>query len=180
MRQDPEAIFVGEIRDRPTAEAVFQAALTGHLVITTFHAGSAAGAISRLADMGIEPYLLRSGILGIISQRLVRRLCDCAQDVTDEESKLGLPVQRAAGPAVARLASRPATRVASCWRSCFSPSPRTWGGPFSRSDAPQLEQLAVQTGMVTLWQRACQAAELGLTSPEEVRRVLGFVDDRGS
>ena len=50
----------------------------------------------------------------------------------------------------------------------------------SRSDAPQLEQLAVQTGMVTLWQRACQAVEQGLTSPEEVRRVLGFVDDRGS
>ena len=78
MRQDPEAIFVGEIRDRGVAETVFQAALTGHLVLTTFHAGSAAGAISRLVDMEIEPYLLRSGILAILNQRLVRRLCSCA------------------------------------------------------------------------------------------------------
>ena len=84
MRQDPEVVLVGEIRDRPTVEAVFQAALTGHLVLTTFHAGSAAGAISRLADMGIEPYLLRSGILGILNQRLVRKLCPCAQESTGD------------------------------------------------------------------------------------------------
>ncbi len=62
MRQDPEVIGVGEIRDRATAEVAFQASLTGHLVLTTFHAGSAAGALGRLADMGLEPYLLRSGL----------------------------------------------------------------------------------------------------------------------
>ena len=76
MRQDPEVILVGEIRDAETVETVFQAALTGHLVLSTFHAGSAAGAISRLLDMGIEPYLLTSGLRAVLHQRLVRRLCD--------------------------------------------------------------------------------------------------------
>jgi type II secretory ATPase GspE/PulE/Tfp pilus assembly ATPase PilB-like protein len=78
MRQDPEVIFVGEIRDRATAETAFQASLTGQLVLTTFHSSSAAGAISRLSDMGIEPYLLRSGVIGLVGQRLLRRLCACA------------------------------------------------------------------------------------------------------
>ena len=64
MRQDPEVILVGEIRDRETAEVAFQASLTGQLVLSSFHAGSAAGAVSRLSDMGIEPYLLRSGTAG--------------------------------------------------------------------------------------------------------------------
>ena len=82
MRQDPEVILVGEIRDAETVQTVFQAALTGHLVISTFHAGSAAGAISRLLDMGIEPYLLTSGLRAVLHQRLVRRLCECAQGAT--------------------------------------------------------------------------------------------------
>jgi hypothetical protein len=75
LRQDPEVIAVGEIRDRATAEVAFQAALTGHLVLSTFHAGSAAGVVGRLSDMGIEPYVLRSGVRAIICQRLVRTLC---------------------------------------------------------------------------------------------------------
>ena len=95
MRQDPEAILVGEIRDRDAAEIVFQAALTGHIVVTTFHAGSAAAAVSRLSDMGIEPYLLRSGILAILNQRLVRQLCSCAREVSSDEQLLGLPVEKA-------------------------------------------------------------------------------------
>src|SRR5262249_27077454 len=94
MRQDPEVILVGEMRDRATAEVAFQAALTGQLVITTFHAGSAAGAISRLSDMGIAPFLLRSGVLCIVSQRLVRRLCTCAGACDDPAGAVGLPVDR--------------------------------------------------------------------------------------
>src|SRR5262245_7662940 len=88
LRQDPEVIMVGEIRDRGTAETVFQAALTGHLVLTTFHAGSAAQAINRLSDMGIEPYLLRSAIRAILCQRLARRLCSCAHESGDEADRL--------------------------------------------------------------------------------------------
>jgi type II secretory ATPase GspE/PulE/Tfp pilus assembly ATPase PilB-like protein len=179
MRQDPEAVLVGEIRDFATAEVVFQAALTGHLVVTTFHAGSAAGAISRLADMGIEPYLLRSGVLGILSQRLVRRACDCARAVEGEAGALGIHVAR----------YRQATGCPSCNQTGYQgrtmlaelllAQPTELGRAIlSRSDAHQLEQLAKEAGMVTLWQRACEAVEAGITTAEEVRRVLGFVDAR--
>jgi general secretion pathway protein E len=78
MRQDPDVILVGEIRDRETAETVFQAGLTGHLVISTFHAGSCSEAVTRLQDLGVEPYLLHAGLQGVLSQRLFRRLCSCA------------------------------------------------------------------------------------------------------
>ena len=79
MRQDPDVIMVGEIRDPETAECAFQAALTGHLVLTTFHAGSSVEAVTRLLDLGIEPYMLRSTLRGVVCQRLLRRSCpDCA------------------------------------------------------------------------------------------------------
>ena len=94
MRQDPEVIMVGEIRDRATAEAAFQASLTGHLLLSTFHAGSAAETVGRLLDMGIEPYVLRSGLLAILNQRLLRRLCSCAEPTDDPDARLGLAVER--------------------------------------------------------------------------------------
>jgi general secretion pathway protein E len=76
LRQDPDVVMVGEIRDRETAEIAVQASLTGHLVLSTLHTNSAVGAITRLRDMGIEPFLLASSMLGILAQRLVRVLCD--------------------------------------------------------------------------------------------------------
>ena len=101
MRQDPEVIMVGEIRDRATAEAAMQASLTGHLLLSTFHAGSAVETLGRLLDMGIEPYVVRSGLLAILCQRLLRRLCPCAREIDDPQDYLGLPVL--AGPAAGRL-----------------------------------------------------------------------------
>jgi len=80
LRQDPDVILIGEIRDRETAEVAFQAALTGHLVFASLHTSDAAGAITRLLDMGVEPFLLTSTLSGIISQRLIRKLCPfCAR-----------------------------------------------------------------------------------------------------
>ncbi|PXB88053.1 type II secretion system protein GspE, partial [Pseudomonas aeruginosa] len=75
LRQDPDVVMVGEIRDRETAEIAVQASLTGHLVLSTLHTNSAIGAITRLVDMGIEPFLLSSSMLGVLAQRLVRVLC---------------------------------------------------------------------------------------------------------
>lgn len=75
LRQDPDAIMIGEIRDLETAEIAIQAALTGHLVLSTLHTNDAPSAIARLADMGIEPYLLSSAIVGVLAQRLVRKIC---------------------------------------------------------------------------------------------------------
>ena len=75
LRQDPDIIMVGEIRDRETAEIAVQAALTGHLVLSTLHTNDSIGAITRMIDMGVEPYLLSSALIGVIAQRLVRTIC---------------------------------------------------------------------------------------------------------
>ncbi len=178
MRQDPEVILLGEIRDRITAETAFQAALTGHLLLTTFHAGSAAGAVSRLADMGIEPYLLRSGILAILSQRLVRRLCSCASEGTDPVQALGLPVQRFLLPVGCDRCHGTGYLGRMVLAEMLQAERNELGRAIlDRSDAGHLEQLAVQGGMVTRWQRALEAVQAGLTSPPEIRRVLGFSAD---
>ncbi|MCZ2721534.1 type II secretion system ATPase GspE [Marinomonas sp. 15G1-11] len=94
LRQDPDVVMIGEIRDKETAEIAVQASLTGHLVLSTLHTNSAVGAISRLEDMGVEPFLLSSSLIGVLSQRLVRKLCDhcktpiVADDVTKQ--RLGI------------------------------------------------------------------------------------------
>jgi general secretion pathway protein E len=176
LRQDPEVMMVGEIRDRATAETVFQASLTGHLVLTTFHAQSATRAIARLSDMGIEPYLLRSGILAILCQRLMRRLCACARQTDDADARLGLPVAGAVSvPAGCDACRGTGYRGRFLLTEMLVPQGTEVGRAIlSRSDAARLEELAVESGMVTQWSRACAAVREGLTSPAEVRRVLGF------
>lgn len=91
LRQDPDVVMVGEIRDLETAEIAVQASLTGHLVLSTLHTNTAVGAITRLHDMGVEPFLLSSSMLGVLAQRLVRQLCeDCKtpKEITDQDRKL--------------------------------------------------------------------------------------------
>jgi general secretion pathway protein E len=90
LRQDPDVVMVGEIRDLETAEIAVQASLTGHLVLSTLHTNSAIGAVTRLQDMGIEPFLLSSSLIGVMAQRLVRLLCvECREqlEVTDAEAQ---------------------------------------------------------------------------------------------
>jgi len=88
LRQDPDVVMIGEIRDLETAEIAVQASLTGHLVLSTLHTNSAVGAVTRLQDMGIEPFLLASSLIGLVSQRLVRTLCeDCKVEYTPDESE---------------------------------------------------------------------------------------------
>ena len=181
LRQDPEVIFVGEIRDRQTAEVALQAALTGQLVITTFHAGSAAEAVSRLIDMGLEPYQLRSALLGIACQRLVRRLCSCDRTTDDEEALLGLPLKSA----------RVAVGCEKCRSTGYSgrmllaelllPRQGEIGQAIlAKQEASAIEGLATENGMTTLWSRAIAAVQDLSTSPEEVRRVLGLRLDQES
>ncbi|MGM3175206.1 type II secretion system ATPase GspE [Dickeya lacustris] len=96
LRQDPDVVLVGEIRDGETAQIAVQASLTGHLVLSTLHTNSALGALSRLQDMGVEPFLLSTSLLGVLAQRLVRTLCpDCRQPYTidaEQAEQTGLPV----------------------------------------------------------------------------------------
>jgi type II secretory ATPase GspE/PulE/Tfp pilus assembly ATPase PilB-like protein len=175
LRQDPEVIMIGEIRDASTAEAALQAALTGQLILSSFHAGSAVEAISRLLEMGIEPYVLRSGLQAILFQRLVRRLCDCAHWSQGNDERLGLEVDRA----------RVAVGCDACAGTGYSGrAPLTEmlifdDGPLAeavlaRADKATLERLASHAGLVDRWSRAAAAVEAGITSPAEVRRVLGF------
>ena len=81
LRQDPDIIMIGEIRDSETAEIAVKASITGHLVVSTLHTNNTASSVSRLIDMGVEPYLLSDSLVGIIAQRLVRRLCECSKDI---------------------------------------------------------------------------------------------------
>ena len=175
LRQDPEVILVGEIRDQETAQLVFQAALTGHLVITTFHAGSASEAVSRLLDMGIEPYQLTSGLLCALNQQLARKLCSCAKLGDDESEKLGLNVSAFRTPV-----------------GCDDCDGTGYAGRFpmielltleaqeirkailERMDSGTIDRAAIQSGMISRWEMAGASVESGLTSPAEVRRILGF------
>jgi type II secretory ATPase GspE/PulE/Tfp pilus assembly ATPase PilB-like protein len=172
LRQDPEVLLVGEIRDPSIAAGVFNAALTGHLVITTFHAGSAAQALARLAEMAIEPYLLQSALRGILNQRLVRRLCHCAEDLLDPAQHLGLPITRAKGPVGCRDCQQTGFRgraLLSEFLPCEIPSLRAAVG--NKPPCEYLEQIAREAGMIPLSVRGIQLVESGITSPAELRRT---------
>ncbi|WP_339731002.1 GspE/PulE family protein [uncultured Gimesia sp.] len=175
LRQDPEVIMVGEIRDRETAETVFQASLSGHLVVTTFHAGSATEAVSRLSDMGIEPYLLRSGLLAILSQRLLRRLCSCATFSNAEEERLELPVEQWKVPVGCVDCGQTGYTGRIVLTEMLQPNQVDVANAIlNQADASALHQLAIQSGMRTQWDRALEAVNKGITSSAEVRRVLGM------
>ena len=175
MRQDPEVIMVGEIRDADTAEAVFQAALTGHLVLTTFHAGSATGAVSRLLDMGLEPYLLRSAVQGVISQRLMRRLCACSEmRPLEANTVLGESLEQA-GMAVGCEScggTGYSGRVLVAEMLCPDDS-ETGRAILSRTDTAELQKIAIDGGMVSQRSCAMQLVRDGVTSVDEVFRVFG-------
>ncbi|MCE2795416.1 MAG: GspE/PulE family protein [Planctomyces sp.] len=178
MRQDPDVIMVGEIRDPATAEATFQAALTGHLVIATFHAGSAVEALTRLLEMGLEPYLVRSALNLVVSQRLLRRSCDCrhsregispARQVSPDKSLstegLSFGCNRCGGTGyLGRMALA----------ECLDPSfPLVARSLLARSDSQALFAAAEQSGLVSLKELGERAIRAGETTREEFLRVFG-------
>lgn len=178
LRQDPEVIVVGEIRDRATAEAAMQASLTGHLLLSTFHAGSAVETLGRLLDMGIEPYALRSSLLAILCQRLLRRLCSCAVEINNPDDFLGLPVRHARRPVGCKECGASGYRgrilLVEMLLLKSAKAAELGRAVLDKADTTVLKPLAVQSGMITRWQRAISAVESGATSPAEVRRILGL------
>ncbi len=95
MRLDPDVILVGEMRDSETAAMAMQAALTGHLVLSSIHANDAVGVLLRLIDLGVEPFLITSALVGVVSQRMVRKLCPhCRAVVAAPARRSGLPIRR--------------------------------------------------------------------------------------
>jgi type II secretory ATPase GspE/PulE/Tfp pilus assembly ATPase PilB-like protein len=175
LRQDPEVIMIGEMRDAATAGAALQAALTGQLVLTSFHAGSAAEALSRLLDMGIEPYLLPGGVLAVLHQRLVRKLCSCSQPADSAVDLMGFQVAAARVPGGCGACNGIGFRGRLVLAEMLTLSdPALNQALLGRADLATLERCARAAGMVDRWQRAITAIEAGWTSPAEVRRVLGF------
>ena len=178
VRQDPDVLMVGEIRDHDTAEIAIESALTGHLVFSTLHTNDAAGAITRLQDMGVEGYLISSSLLAVQAQRLVRRVCtDCAEqrELHPDEAAV-LRIDAAGWPLI--------RRGSGCER-CGSTGYRGRIGLYelmlmsdeirhriaSGADANEIREQAVTEGMRTLRQDALDKLRDGLTTPEEVVRV---------
>jgi general secretion pathway protein E len=180
VRQDPDVILVGEIRDLETAEIAIQSALTGHLVFSTLHTNDSASAVTRLTDMGIEPFLVTSSVIAILAQRLVRVICpECKEAYNpDEQSllKVGITPEMLKGRSIYRGRGCPA-----CLNTGYSG--RT--GIFEllkvneaiqnlilkTSDSNAIKQKAVEHGMVTLRQNGAQKVLKGITTIEEVFRV---------
>jgi general secretion pathway protein E len=176
VRLDPNVIMVGEIRDLETAEIAARAALTGHLVLSTLHTNSAAAAITRLRDMGMEDYLLAAVLRGVLAQRLVRRLCDACKT----------PV-----PVPAELRRRFGFTTDVMWRACGCPACRNTGYRgrqaiaefltpdaeierllFARADQTAIERAAIAAGMKTMLQTGMEAVARGETTVEEILRAV--------
>jgi general secretion pathway protein E len=182
LRHDPDVIMVGEIRDRETAEIAIQASLTGHLVFSTLHTNDAAGAFTRLIDMGVEPFLVASSLLGNMAQRLVRRLCKhCKQqfDPTDAELRqLDLTRERyesANGrmyrPVGCPLCSNSGYKGRSGIYELLTVSNEIRQLVMDRSDAGRIKRQAMSEGMVTLREYGASIVLNGVTSIEEILRV---------
>ena len=189
LRQDPDIIMVGEMRDLETAQVAIQASLTGHLVLSTVHTNSAAATITRLLDMGVEKYLLASCLKGVVAQRLVRRLCEaCAKPMTDTKGAIGIAqaagvnIETALGGGAPRL--RQAVGCSSCRQTGFAGrttifeilniSHNVRSAVLASSPERTLEAAGVADGMQTLLQNGLTKALRGETTPEEVLRVTRF------
>jgi type II secretory ATPase GspE/PulE/Tfp pilus assembly ATPase PilB-like protein len=179
MRQDPQVIMVGEIRDPETAAIAVQAGLTGHLVISTIHSGVSAGAFTRLINMEVEPFMLASSILGVMGLRLMRRNCPhCAQPYTPEPSQLKV-VPEALVP---EAEFRRGTGCERCHQTGYLgrlpvSELLTVTEPFREAvlkklPTSALEDTAIEQGMRTLWQSGLQRAISGQTTLEETIRAL--------
>ena len=181
LRQDPDVIMIGEIRDKETAEIAIQSALTGHLVLSTLHTNDAPSALTRLVDMGIEPYLLTSSVVGILAQRLVRMLCtQCKVEYEpslQELKELGMKATRLFEPR-------------GC-PHCFGLGYKGRCGIYEllpltfalkrqllrSADAVELQRVAMAEGMVSLRHAAALLALQGVTSTNEVLRVTRIMEE---
>jgi general secretion pathway protein E len=176
LRHDPDVIMVGEIRDRDTVEIAVQASLTGHLVFSTLHTNDAAGALTRLIDMGVEPFLIASSLIAVIAQRLVRKVCPhCRTSFIPERSvmdELGLSKDQIL------------YKGTGC-SDCMNTGYKGRTGIFellevddqirehikNRADSVTIKETALRKGMATLFEDGLMKARAGITTLDEVMRV---------
>jgi general secretion pathway protein E len=177
LRQDPDVILVGEIRDHETVEIALQAALTGHLVFSTLHTNDAPAAVTRLLDMRVEPFLIASAVRAVVAQRLVRRLCtSCAVEATPDAAE-----REALAPAVPARVRRPGPGCAACrgtgWRGRVAVAELLPFGDgirplvMARADASAIRRQAIRDGLVPLRDDGLAKVRAGVTSVAEVLRV---------
>lgn len=182
LRQDPDIVMVGEIRDSETADIAVKAALTGHLVLSTLHTNDSPGAIARLVDMGIEPFLVSSSLLMVCAQRLLRKICPHCKEAfkvpTDVTSRLGLSSEYVAANTyyrgrgcsrckdtgfLGRLAILEVLSMTGALREQI----------LHDTSSKVMKDLALKEGLITLRLAGLEKARLGLTSLDEVLRVSG-------
>lgn len=183
LRHDPDVIMVGEVRDLETAEIAIQAALTGHLVLSTVHTNDAPGAITRMVDMGVEPFLVASSIVGIVAQRLVRTLCpDCKEPYAASEEEmleLGLnPEMVGASPTFWRdkgcgVCIGTGYRGRTGIYELMLPSDEIRELILKNVDSNTIKRKARTQGMRTLREDGARRVLVGITSSAEVLRVTG-------
>jgi general secretion pathway protein E len=182
LRQDPDTILVGEIRDLETAEIAIRASLTGHLVFSTLHTNDAPEAVIRLSDMGIEPYLVAASLRAVLAQRLVRRLCPACREQAPETEALRLapePVRLAIGKqAVWRARGCPACLEGYRGRTglfelMLVNAPLAEAVRTAAHDSRALAELAKRNGMTTLLDDGLAKLAQGVTSLSEILRAIG-------
>ncbi|WP_418792320.1 type II secretion system ATPase GspE [Phosphitispora sp. TUW77] len=186
LRQDPDIIMVGEIRDAETAKIAIQSAMTGHLVLSTLHTNTASATLARLMEMGIEPFLVASSVVGIVAQRLVRRLCpECKEPYEPSEmvaQKLGIRAKPGEQlilfqPKGCPVCSNTGFRGRLALQEVLFMSSGVKDLVTNKASADQIETVAVEEGMMTLRQDGLRKVVLGLTSLEEVMRAVFVADE---
>ncbi|MEI8124230.1 MAG: type II secretion system ATPase GspE [Parachlamydiaceae bacterium] len=187
LRQDPDIIMIGEIRDAETAEISVQASLTGHLVVSTLHTNDAPSAITRLVDMGIEPYLLSSTVIGVLAQRLVRRIClDCKEEYIPPDSELNnIGLERSDIPHGHIFHGK---GCASCFGSGYKGRHAIYELMLvnhdikkqivKSPDSIELRRLALENGMISILSHGSDLVRRGVTTVSEVLRVTRGVEER--
>src|SRR6185503_1094180 len=167
MRQDPDVLLIGEIRDRETAEIAIQASLTGHLVLSTLHTNDAASAVTRLVDIGVAPYKIATAVKGVVAQRLLRRLCACG---ARRESREQLLVAEPS-PVACRECGGDGYRGRLAIAEVLIASPDFERAVAAGESADRLTEAARRCGMRTLWECGLAHVREGHTSRAELLRV---------
>jgi general secretion pathway protein E len=176
LRQDPDVIMIGEIRDLETAQIAVQAALTGHLVLSTLHTNSAAATVTRLRDMGLEDYLITAVLRGVLAQRLVRRLClECRREAVAPPEliqRFGLTRDRIWHPVGCPACRGTGYRGRQAIAEFLEPNDTIERLIFARANHTDIERAAIEAGMVPMFRAGLDAALAGDTTIEEVVRCI--------